>query len=117
MGTNSFHARFVLVPDSGEPVLLDKTKIMVDLAPKGMGKPLSKQAMKRGLHALQTIRDESDILGMDHIMAYATSAIREAENGKDYLKKLEKETGIRGQIISGTREGQLILWEFKAVCS
>lgn len=109
MGTNSFHARFVLVPESGEPVLLDKTKIMVDLAPKkGLGKPLSKQAMKRGLHALQTIKDESEILGMDHIMAYATSAIREASNGKEYLKKLEKETGIRGQIISGTREGELI---------
>lgn len=108
MGTNSFHARFVLVPESGEPVLLDKTKIMVDLAPKGFGKPLSKSAMKRGLHALQTIRDESDILGMDHIMAFATSAIREASNGKDYLKKLEKETGIRGQIISGKREGELI---------
>lgn len=108
MGTNSFHARFVLVPDKGEPVLLDRTKVMVDLAPKGVGKKLSKAARKRGLHALQTIKDEADLLEMDHVMAYATSAIREAPNGETYLKELEKETGIRGQVISGTREGELI---------
>lgn len=108
MGTNSFHARFVLVPSKGEAVLLDRTKIMVDLAPDGVGKKLSKAARKRGLHALLTIKDEADILGVDHIMAFATSAIREASNGEDYLRYLEKETGIRGQIISGSREGELI---------
>lgn len=108
MGTNSFHARFVLLPPSGEPVLLDRTKIMVDLAPDGLGKPLTPEAQLRGLHALQTIRDEADILEMDHIMAYATSAIREANNGEDYLRMLEDRTGIRAQIITGEREGELI---------
>lgn len=108
MGTNSFHARFVLVPRKGKPVLLDRTKIMVDLAPKGLGKPLEDAAMLRGIHALQTIRDEADILQMDHVSAFATSAIREASNGLEYLEKLETITGIRAQIISGEREGELI---------
>jgi len=108
MGTNSFHARFVLVPPKGKPVLLDRTKIMVDLAPKGTAQPLDEAAMLRGIHALQTIRDEADILQMDYVSAFATSAIRDASNGDSYLNKLEEITGIRAQIISGEREGELI---------
>lgn len=46
---------------------------------------------------------------MDEILAMATSATREALNGKRFLKKIEDECGIRPRVISGKTEARLIL--------
>jgi exopolyphosphatase/guanosine-5'-triphosphate,3'-diphosphate pyrophosphatase len=46
--------------------------------------------------------------GIEHYRACATSAMREAENGKEIVKKIEKETGVRIEIISGEEEASLI---------
>ncbi len=40
--------------------------------------------------------------------AYATSAMRDAENGKKIMKKIKKETGIELEIIGGQKEAQLL---------
>ncbi len=45
---------------------------------------------------------------VDHIVAVATSAVREAENGGEFLKTVAAETGIRPRVISGTEEARLI---------
>jgi exopolyphosphatase/guanosine-5'-triphosphate,3'-diphosphate pyrophosphatase len=41
------------------------------------------------------------------ILAVATSAIRDAENGRDFVRRVEETTGVRVEIISGTREAYL----------
>ncbi len=43
------------------------------------------------------------------IMACATSAMRDAKNGKEIVEKIYKKTGIQIQIISGLKEAELIL--------
>ena len=45
---------------------------------------------------------------MDEILAVATSATREAENGGAFLRAIERRTGIRARIITGTEEARLI---------
>ncbi len=40
--------------------------------------------------------------------ACATSAMRDAENGRDVLKKIQKETGIRIELINGQEEARII---------
>ena len=45
---------------------------------------------------------------VDEILAAATSATREAENGGEFLKAIERTTGIRPRIITGTEEARLI---------
>ena len=42
------------------------------------------------------------------MLAVATSATREAENGGAFLRAIERKTGIRARIITGTEEARLI---------
>lgn len=46
--------------------------------------------------------------GVDHLIAYATSAMRDAENGKEIIEKVKQETGIAIEIISGDLEATMI---------
>jgi len=46
-------------------------------------------------------------VGVTEIMAFATSAIREARNGEHVLAEVEKRTGIRLQVLSGDDEARL----------
>src|SRR5206468_8086945 len=45
---------------------------------------------------------------VDHIIAGATSAVREAENGGEFLHAIVSQTGIRARVIAGTEEARLI---------
>jgi exopolyphosphatase/guanosine-5'-triphosphate,3'-diphosphate pyrophosphatase len=45
---------------------------------------------------------------VDEVVAVATSAVREAENGGEFLKAITDHTGIRARVISGTEEARLI---------
>jgi exopolyphosphatase/guanosine-5'-triphosphate,3'-diphosphate pyrophosphatase len=45
---------------------------------------------------------------VDELLAAATSAVRESENGGEFLAAVERETGIKPQVISGTEEARLI---------
>jgi exopolyphosphatase/pppGpp-phosphohydrolase len=57
---------------------------------------------------MSKFRRLADSHGVDEIIAVATSATREAENGSDFLKKIAEDTGIRARVISGTEEAKLI---------
>lgn len=48
------------------------------------------------------------IHGVDHYRACATSAMRDASNGKYIMKRIMQETGINLEIISGSEEAQII---------
>ena len=61
--------------------------------------------------ALQTsakFRRLADSHKVDEIVAAATSATREAENGGDFIAEVDRQTGIRIRVISGTEEARLI---------
>jgi exopolyphosphatase/guanosine-5'-triphosphate,3'-diphosphate pyrophosphatase len=45
---------------------------------------------------------------VDEVIAVATSATREAENGGEFLQAITQQTGIRPRVISGTEEARLI---------
>ena len=49
-----------------------------------------------------------DVYEVKHIKACATSAMRDATNGPDIIKKIKNETGIEIKIISGQEEASLI---------
>jgi exopolyphosphatase / guanosine-5'-triphosphate,3'-diphosphate pyrophosphatase len=46
--------------------------------------------------------------GVDEIVATATSATREADNGGDFVAEVYRDLGIRIRVISGTEEARLI---------
>lgn len=49
-----------------------------------------------------------DVYGVKHLRACATSAMRDASNGKEIIKKVKAETGIDIKIISGQEEASFI---------
>lgn len=49
-----------------------------------------------------------DVYEVKHVKACATSAMRDARNGADIIKKVKAETGIEIKIISGQEEASLI---------
>ncbi|MDR9418326.1 HD domain-containing protein [Gracilimonas sp.] len=108
IGTNSFHAIIVDIYSDGSFRTLDKLKEMVELAKGGMGKRLSDGAFKRGLSALKNIKRLADSYECEKILAYATSAIREAENGGEFIQKSIDEAGIKMLAIPGRVEAELI---------
>ena len=87
---------------------IDDLKEMVVLAKEGIGRRLSLEAMDRGLSALQKIKILCDSYQVDQILAYATSAIREAENGGVFIQRSIDEVGIKIRAIPGSMEAELI---------
>lgn len=108
LGTNSFHAVIMDIYPDGSFRRIDKLKEMVRLAEEGMNNRLSEKAMARGLEALKKIKILCDNIGVDHIIAYATSAIREATNGGEFIQRMIDEAGVKALAISGAMEANLI---------
>lgn len=108
LGTNSFHAVIVDIYPDGSFRTIDKLKEMVILAEKGMTNNLSEDAMQRGLDALKRIKFLCDSQGVEEILAFATSAIREAKNGGDFIQRMIDEVDIKARAISGKMEAEMI---------
>lgn len=108
LGTNSFHAIIVDVFNDGSFQKIDDFKVSVQLATGGVGKKLTQAAMKRGWNALKSIKTLCDSHQVDVILAYATSAIREAENGGYFIQKVKDDLDIKIKPIPGIMEAELI---------
>jgi exopolyphosphatase / guanosine-5'-triphosphate,3'-diphosphate pyrophosphatase len=109
IGTNSLHMIVVKVRADLSFEVVDREKEMVRLGAGGLdGKALTPEAMQAALQVLSKFKRLADSHRVDHIVAAATSAVREAENGGQFLKAIARQTGIRAHVISGTEEARLI---------
>ena len=108
LGTNSFHGIIVEIFSDGSFRKLDDLKEMVQLAKNGLGNGLTPDAMERGIEALKKIKVLCDSYEAEHILAYATSAIREAHNGGEFIQRSIDEVGIKINAIPGSVEAELI---------
>jgi len=61
----------------------------------------------RALDALRRFAHVAEGLGTGPLNAVATAAVREAEDGPDFVAEVERETGIRLFVIDGTEEARL----------
>jgi exopolyphosphatase/guanosine-5'-triphosphate,3'-diphosphate pyrophosphatase len=60
-------------------------------------------------NVLADYRREADSLGAERTLAFATSAVRDAENGEAFLGELEWSYGFETQLLSGDEEAMLTL--------
>ena len=67
---------------------------------------LAPEAMKRGLITLRLFQRFCESLNVDHVIATATSAVREAKNGAEFLERVEHETGLKLRILDGDEEAR-----------
>ena len=113
MGTNTFHLLIVDVIEEDFKVLY-REKIAVRIGKDGINKGLiTSDAWERALNTLKTFKSVTQDFEVDEIYATATSAIRNAKNGKDLVNAINKETGISTRIISGIEEAEYIYFGVK----
>src|SRR5918992_6086210 len=109
IGTNSVHMIVVFVRPDLSFEVIDREKAMVRLGAGGLdGRALTPEAMSAALQALSKFKRLAESHQVDEILAAATSATREAENGGEFLAQIERQTAIRPRVISGTEEARLI---------
>ncbi len=109
IGTNSLHMIVVRVRADFSFEVIDREKQMVRLGAGGLdGRALTPEAMHAALQVMSKFRRLADSHRVDEIIAAATSATREAENGGEFLDAVAQQTGIRARVISGTEEARLI---------
>ncbi len=65
---------------------------------------LGQEPMERTLKALKVLNEANRLEGINQVLAIATSPIREAGNGEDFLHRVESETGLRFRVLTGREE-------------
>ena len=109
IGTNSIHMIVVQIRPDLSFEVIDREKEMVRLGAGGLdGRALTPEAMHAALQVLSKFRRLAESHRIEHVIAVATSAVREAENGGEFLQTVIAQTGIRPRVISGTEEARLI---------
>ncbi|MDP3468920.1 MAG: exopolyphosphatase [Daejeonella sp.] len=108
LGTNTFQLLIANIIDNA-PVLVFEESIAVKLAEGGIEKGyISEAAFDRGLSAVKQFKKSIDLYQVKLVRAAATSAVRTASNGAEFLEIIKSETGIVPEIITGDREAELI---------
>lgn len=110
VGTNSVHMVIVRVdPKLPAFTIIDREKETVrlgDREPKtGNLKP---EPMARAMAAFRRFQEIAKSLNVDQVVAVATSAVREAPNGRQFLQQVEQELGLKINLISGQEEARRI---------
>ena len=65
---------------------------------------LGEEPIERTLRALKQLKEMNALLGISRVLAIATSPIREAANGEEFLQRAESETGLRFRVLTGKEE-------------
>ena len=73
----------------------------------GSSRQLGRDSIERALAALARFRAIARILGVKNVQAIATAAVREADNGRDFIMRAEKAAGVPIRVLSGEREAEL----------
>lgn len=110
VGTNSIHMVVVRVqPSLPAFTIIGREKNTVRLGERCQQTgQLTEAAMKRAIAALKRCVEISKSLSAEQIIAVATSAVREAPNGRDFLRRVETEVGLWINLISGAEEARRI---------
>src|SRR6185295_12292595 len=109
IGTNSLHMIVCRVRPDLSFEVIDREKDMIRLGTGGLdGRRLTEDAATAALLTLSKFLRIAASRGVDEIIAAATSAVRESENGAAFVGTVKRELGLRIRVISGTEEARLI---------
>ena len=109
VGSNSIHMIIAQIDANGGVTTLWRMKEMVGLGRISFpAKHLSADAIDRAMAALSRFQEVARQKGCEKICAVATSAVREAENGGDFIERVRQELSLRIKVVSGKDEARLI---------
>ena len=114
LGTNTFHL-LIAEGDAADPTILFKTTNPVKLGEGGINKGvIQPAAYERGVKAMEQFQQHIAKYDVQKVSAIATSALRSASNGQNFIDEVKAKTGIAIETISGDEEAQFIYKGVKA---
>ncbi|NNE99857.1 MAG: Ppx/GppA family phosphatase, partial [Pyrinomonadaceae bacterium] len=69
---------------------------------------LSDEAISLSVEAISRFRSIADTREVDAILAVATASVREAKNAAEFVRKVQKETGVQVKVLPSLEEARLI---------
>ncbi len=109
IGTNSVHMIVCQIRPDLSFEVIDREKDMIRLGAGSLGgRALTASHVAAALQTLAKYKRLAESHGVDEVIAAGTSAVREAENGADFIAAVRREVGIHVRVISGTEEARLI---------
>ena len=112
LGTNTFNLLIgEISPNKKKFLKLFNTKIPVKLGEKSINLGyIDEMPFKRGINALIKFKEFIRHYNVQNVFAFATSAIRSANNGDEFVKEAFDITQIAITIIDGDEEAELIYY-------
>jgi exopolyphosphatase/guanosine-5'-triphosphate,3'-diphosphate pyrophosphatase len=108
IGSNSIRQIVADVSDNGSIRVVDELKAQPRLG-TGLGETgaMRAESMRSGLDALTRMATLARQFGASRIEAVATSAVRDASNGQEFMDLVNRETGLRIRALDGEDEARL----------
>ena len=113
VGSNAIRLLIMnIIERKGEEPLFTKNAII--RAPIRLGSDsfvvgeISPKKKKRMIDSIKAFQLLMKVHNVDRYLAYATSALREANNGLQVTAEIKKKTGVKIEIIDGHREAEII---------
>ncbi|MCW3086107.1 MAG: hypothetical protein JWP12_3473 [Bacteroidetes bacterium] len=111
LGTNTFNILIVEIKEDKSYHTIFQTKLPVKLGEGGINDHLIRPVpFQRGIDALKQHQKTIEKYDVHQVYPFATSAVREAVNGQEFVEKLKLETGYDVRTISGEKEAELIYY-------
>jgi exopolyphosphatase/guanosine-5'-triphosphate,3'-diphosphate pyrophosphatase len=108
-GTNTFNLIIIELLDKSKHKKIYSTRIAVKLGEGAINKGyIARAPFIRGLDAIRIFKEKFGEHKVDHALAFATSAIRDASNGEEFVREIKQSFGIAINVIDGNREAELI---------
>jgi exopolyphosphatase/guanosine-5'-triphosphate,3'-diphosphate pyrophosphatase len=109
VGSNSLHMIVAQIGVDGAVTTLWRAKEMVGLGRMSFpSHHLTRESMDQAILALRRFQQEAYTRHCEKIVAVATSAVREATNGGDFILRARRELGINIRVVSAKDEARLI---------
>ena len=107
VGSNTVHLQVMDAHHGSAPLAFQSFKEEIRLAEFLTDKgELSTTGIETLLRTLTRLKNEAKDIQLDDMLAFATSAIREATNSDEVLSAVNRETGIDLQVLSGADEAR-----------
>jgi exopolyphosphatase/guanosine-5'-triphosphate,3'-diphosphate pyrophosphatase len=115
LGTNSFHLLVAEIHADGhlDPLVREKEMLRLGDVVSRHGS-IPPTAADQAVATVRRFRLLAEAAGATEMLAKATSAIRRADNGAELVDRIEDETGITVEVISGHEEARLIFGAIRA---
>jgi exopolyphosphatase/guanosine-5'-triphosphate,3'-diphosphate pyrophosphatase len=108
IGSNSIRQIVADVSPDGGIQVVDEMKaaprLAMGLVESGL---LDEDAMSRAVEAIARMATLARQLGAERVEAVATSAVRDAANGDEFVQRVERDTGLRIRVLDGEEEARL----------